>query len=219
MGYGTEFMVCRQAGGLYTLILNRMEILEKIFGSAAKARLMRSFVYNPETVFAVESLSKKIKARPNIVKKEIHILEKADLLRRRITKNSQGRKVTGWIVNSNFQYLEAFREFLLKVSPLTEDALARKLGMAGRVKLVVISGIFINEEQSRVDMLLVSDKPDEKKLKKILSEIESEFGREVTFAMLSSQDFTYRLGMGDKLIRDIFDFPHKVVLNKIGLEE
>jgi acylphosphatase len=196
-----------------------MEILEKIFGSATKARLMRTFVYNPETVFSLESLSKKIKARPNIIKKEINILDKADLIRRRVTKNSKGRKVTGWVLNPNFEYLEAFREFLLKVSPLTEDALARKLGLAGRVKLVVISGIFINEEQSRVDMLLVSDKPDEKRLKKILSEIESEFGREVTFVLLSSQDFTYRLGMGDKLIRDIFDFPHKVVLNKIGLEE
>ncbi len=196
-----------------------MEILEKIFGSATKARLMRSFVYNPETVFPVDSLSKKIKARPNIVKKEINILEKADLVKKRLTKNEKGRKVTGWIANPNFKYLDPLREFLLKVSPLTEESIARKLNMAGRVKLVVISGIFINEEQSRVDMLLVSDKPDEKKLKKILMEIESEFGREVSFALLSSQDFTYRLGMGDKLIRDIFDFPHKVVLNKIGLVE
>lgn len=196
-----------------------MEILEKIFGSATKARLMRSFVYNPDTVFDINALAKKIKARSGGIKKEINILEKAGLVKRRATRNERGRTVNGATLNSNFKYLSPLRDFLLRVSPLTEETLARKLSLAGRVKLVVIAGIFINEENSRVDMLIVSDKPDEKKLKKILGEIESEFGREVSFALMSAEDFTYRLGMGDKLVRDVFDFSHKVVLNKIGLTE
>lgn len=196
-----------------------MEILEKIFGSATKARLMRSFVYNPDTVFDINFLAKKIKARAGGIKKEINLLEKAGLIKRRATKNENGRTVNGATLNQNFKYLDALREFLLKVSPLTDEVLARKLSLAGRVKLVVVAGIFINEENSRIDMLIVSDKPDEKKLRKILSEIESEFAREVSYALMSSDDFTYRSGMGDKLIRDVFDFSHKVVLNKIGLTE
>lgn len=196
-----------------------MEILEKIFGSATKARLMRSFVFNPDTIFDINSLAKKIKARANGIKKEINLLEKAGLIKRRATKNENGRSVNGATLNQNFKYLEALREFLLKVSPLTDDTLARKLSLAGRVKLAVVAGIFINEENSRLDMLVVSDRPDEKKLKKILTEVESEFGREVSYSLMSAEDFTYRLSMGDKLIRDVFDFPHKVVINKIGLVE
>lgn len=196
-----------------------MEILEKIFGSSTKARLMRSFIFNPTTVFDITLLSKKIKARVPAIRKEINILEKAGLVKRRVTKNEKGRTVNGAVLNTNFKYLNPLRDFLLEVSPLSEEAVARKLAFAGRVKLVVVAGIFINEENSRVDMLLVSDKPDEKKLRRILSEIESEFGRELSYALMSSEDFTYRLGMGDKLIRDVFDFNHKVVLNKIGLSE
>lgn len=196
-----------------------MEILEKIFGSATKARLMRSFVYNPDMVFDVPALAKKIKARLPIIKKEINILEKSGLVKRKATKNEKGRTVNGATLNTNFKYLDPLRDFLLRVSPLTEERIARKLSLAGRVKLVVVAGVFINEENSRVDMLIVSDKPDEKKLKKILTEIESEFGREVSYALMSAEDFTYRLGMRDKLVRDIFDFNHKVVLNKIGLAE
>lgn len=196
-----------------------MEILEKIFGSSTKARLMRSFVFNPDRVFDINSLAKKIKARAGGIKKEVNLLEKAGLVKRRSTKNENGRMVNGATLNQNFKYLDALREFLLKVSPLTEENLARKLSLAGRVKLVVVAGIFINEENSRLDMLVVSDRPDEKKLKKILNEIESEFGREVSYSLMSAEDFTYRLGMGDKLIRDVFDFSHKVVLNKIGLSE
>ncbi|MES2223721.1 MAG: hypothetical protein V4469_02175 [Patescibacteria group bacterium] len=196
-----------------------MDILEKIFGSATKARLMRSFVYNPDTVFDINFLAKKIKARAGGIKKEINLLEKAGLIKRRVTKNENGRSVNGATLNQNFKYLEALREFLLKVSPLTDEVLARKLSLAGKVRLVIVAGIFINEENSRLDMLIVSDKPDEKKLKKILTEIESEFAREISYSLMSAEDFKYRLAMGDKLVRDVLDFSHKVVLNKIGLTE
>lgn len=196
-----------------------MEVLEKIFGSSIKARLMRSFVYNPGTVFDVNFLAKKIKARAGGVKKEINTLEKAGLIRRRPTKNENGRTVNGATLNLNFKFLDPLREFLLKVSPLTDEVLVRKLSLAGRVKLVVVAGIFINEENSRLDMLIVSERPDEKKLKKILSEIESEFAREISYSLMSVEDFKYRLGMGDKLVRDVFDFAHNVIINKIGLTE
>ena len=61
---------------------------------------------------------------------------------------------------------EPLRDFLLKVSPLSEEALVKRLSLAGRVKMIVVSGIFINEDESRADLLLVSDRPDEKRLKK-----------------------------------------------------
>lgn len=196
-----------------------MEILEKIFGSATKAKLMRTFVYNPNVVFEAHGLAKKIKTRVENVKREVNVLQKAGLIKRRPTKNDSGRTVLGAVLNPNFRYLDALRDFLLQVSPLSEEGLVRKLSFAGRVKMIAVSGIFINEDESRVDLLLVSDRPDEKKLKKILAEMESEFGREVSYALLSTEDFRYRLGMGDKLVRDVFDFPHKVILNKIGLSE
>jgi DNA-binding MarR family transcriptional regulator len=196
-----------------------MEILEKIFGSATKAKLMRIFVYNPNTVYEAHNLAKKIKTRVENVKREINVLEKSGLIRRRPTKNEDNRTVLGAVLNPHFKYLEPLRDFLLKVSPLSEEALVKRLSLAGRVKMIVVSGIFINEDESRADLLLVSDRPDEKRLKKILSEMEAEFGREVSYALLSTEDFTYRMGMGDKLIRDVFDFPHRVILNKIGLSE
>ncbi|MFA6050245.1 MAG: hypothetical protein WC761_03555 [Candidatus Paceibacterota bacterium] len=196
-----------------------MDTVEKMFGSPIKARLMRAFVYTPNTVLGVDVLAKQVKSRPAAVKKEMKSLRDMKLISERMTKNAKGRKVKGFILNQNFPFLEALREFLFKVSPLTENSIAKKLGTAGKAKLIVISGMFLNNEDARADMLVVSDTADEKKLQKAISEISTEFGRDVSFAVLSSADFTYRMGMGDKLVRDIFDFPHKVILNKIGLEE
>lgn len=196
-----------------------MDTLEKMFGSPVKARLMRAFVYNPDTIFDIDTLSKQIKSKSDAVKKELRALKDMRLVNQKTTRNTRGRKVNGVVLNQNFAYLEPLRDFLLKVSPISENTIAKKLGGAGKAKLVVISGMFLNNDDARADMLVVSDKPDEKKIQKAIADISSEFGRELSFALLSSQDFTYRMGMGDKLVRDIFDFPHKVILNKIGLTE
>ncbi len=193
-----------------------MDTLEKMFGSSTKARLMRAFVYNPTTAYDTETLAKQTKSKQDAVKRELRVLKDMKLVSPRQAKNKKGRKVSGFILNQNFTYLQPLREFLLQVSPLSDDSIAKKMGSAGKAKLVVISGMFLNNTDSRADMLVVSDRPDERKIAKAISDISSEFGRDVSFALLSTTDFSYRMSMGDKLVRDIFDFPHKVILNKIG---
>jgi hypothetical protein len=47
--------------------------------------------------------------------------------------------------------------------------------------------------------------------------IESELGRELNYAVFSTEDFNERLYSGDRFVRDILDFPHECVVNKIGL--
>ncbi|HEY4512848.1 MAG TPA: hypothetical protein VJH63_04355 [Candidatus Paceibacterota bacterium] len=194
-----------------------METLEQIFGSPTKARLLRAFIYNPNIIFDVKNIAKKIKSALPVVKKEIKILQKINLIKKRNTRDEKGRKISGYVADQNFKYINALHEFLLKVSPLTEDAIAKKLGDAGKAKLVVVSGMFLNDDNSRADMLIVSEKANEKRIAKTVADIGVEFGRDVSYALFTRDDFSYRLGMGDKLLRDIFDFPHKVILDKIGI--
>ena len=42
--------------------------------------------------------------------------------------------------------------------------------------------------------------------------LEAEIGAELTYATFETKEFIYRLNMYDKLVRDILDFPHEVVL-------
>ena len=36
------------------------------------------------------------------------------------------------------------------------------------------------------------------------------------YALLTSEELTYRLNMNDKLVRDVLDYPHKVVLDRLN---
>ena len=196
-----------------------MEILEKIFGSLSKVKIMKLFIFNPSVYFDGKIISKKTKVRAEQVKKDITLLEKMGLIKKREVKNESGRKVNGWTLNVSFVHLDPLREFLLRVSPFTDEEVVKRLSRSGRLKLVVISGVFIDNWEARVDILAVGDRLKKNLLEKTLREIESELGKEIRYSVLDSGDFTYRLGVGDKLIRDIFDYPHKIIFNKIGLVE
>ena len=46
---------------------------------------------------------------------------------------------------------------------------------------------------------------------------ESEIGRELRYAMLAASDFGYRLNMNDKLVRDVMDYPHRIVFDRLNI--
>ena len=53
-------------------------------------------------------------------------------------------------------------------------------------------------------------------LSSVIKSIEAELGKELTYAYFETQDYQYRLSMYDKLIRDVLDYPHQVLLDKIS---
>ena len=48
--------------------------------------------------------------------------------------------------------------------------------------------------------------------------LEAELGRELRFAAFTTEDFKYRVGVYDRLVRDVLDFPNRILLDKIGLK-
>jgi hypothetical protein len=109
------------------------------------------------------------------------------------------------------------KNFILSTVPLSKDQLLKKLQKAGRLKLVILAGIFGEEDSSRVDILAVGDGLKRGILERAIKDIEAEVGKELTYAAFNTQDFLYRLGMYDKFIRDILDYPHEKIINKLGL--
>ena len=121
-------------------------------------------------------------------------------------------------MNSSYIYLPAIDSFLVDATPLTDKEIIKKVSRAGSIKLVLISGVFIHDKDSRVDILVVGDNLKDGRLASAIASIEAELGREVRYSAFETDDFKYRMGVYDKLIRDILDYPHKLILDKIGIE-
>ncbi|MCI0532935.1 hypothetical protein L0Y49_01805, partial [bacterium] len=93
----------------------------------------------------------------------------------------------------------------------------RRFRNIGKVQLVVITGIFIKNEESRVDILIVGDGLKKQSIESVLRTMEAELGKEIRYALLETKEFSYRMNVYDKFIRDILDYPHRKIINKLGI--
>lgn len=122
-----------------------------------------------------------------------------------------------YFVNKDFQFFPELRLLALKAAPANRTYLLRRLNLLGGVKLAIIAGIFINSEKSRADLLLVGDKMKKVSLNNFFSWLESEIGKELNYVVLSTEEFKYRLDMYDRFVRDILEFPHEKLINKLHI--
>lgn len=190
-----------------------MDYLEKIFGGAPRVKLMRLFLFNETTAFLPNEVFARTKIEATRARKELAFLLKAGMVKK--ATRSNGKIV--WSINEKFPYLVEFQRLLLQTSLITPQSIIKKLSKIGKLKLVVLSGLFKEQADSRLDILIVADNAKKASTDSIMSNIEAEVGKEIRFAVLNSTDLKYRLGVGDRLVRDVLDYPHEVVLDKLNL--
>ena len=84
------------------------------------------------------------------------------------------------------------------------------------MRLLVATGIFLKNFDSRVDLLIVAEALKRRRLEGAIRRIEAEVGREIRYVHFTTADFRYRFSLQDKLIRDIFDCPHRVLIDRLS---
>jgi len=204
-----------------------MDILGKLFSSTALVKIMRLFLLNPDTPFENNDIMEKSKVTRSSLRTEMSILQSIKFVKKKTfykeipkkTKNGKPKKkkVSGWCLNHGFEYLAPLKVLLVNTASVDHKDIVNKFKNTGKIKLIVLSGIFIKESTGHVDMLVVGDNIKKNALERVLRSIESEIGKELVYAAIDTKEFNYRLNMYDKFIRDIFDYPHTKVIDKIGV--
>jgi len=193
---------------------------------------MRLFLLNPQEFYEKRDICNRAKISSDTALKELRILKNIGLVKKKVfyKENPKGKitksgtpakkKLSGWILNPGFVFLSELQDFLIKTLSLSDRDIIKRLRPAiGKLKLVVVAGVFIKNWESRVDILIVGDKIKEKQLASILKSMEAEIGREIRYAVFNTEDFKYRLTVCDKLIRDIFDYSHRVILDQLDIQK
>jgi hypothetical protein len=206
-----------------------MDTLTAIFGSVAKVKVLRLFLFNESAAYVLKEVADKTKCPAAVVRKELLLLEKAEILKsKHITKEvsiQKGKKTIvkklegqGYILNSKYPYLDPLKNLLTITSLRVDESLAKRFTNAGKIKLFIVAGVFTQNWDSRVDLLLVGDDLNLAKIESVIKTIESEIGKEIAYSAFETQDFEYRFGIHDRLVRDILDYPHVTLLDRLGIE-
>lgn len=207
-----------------------MEILGKLFGSVLRVKLLRTFLFNQSVAYDGATLAKRTQTKLADVKKEISLLMKISFLKekvyvkefekkvkhgKKIVSEYAKKKVVGFTVNPNFEYSETLKKVLLDFQFLDRNAIADRFKRVGRVKFFAVSGVFLNNKESRVDILIVGDNLNRSLVEIEIRKLEAEIGKDLIYALFETQDFLYRVQMYDKFVRDILDFEHVRLIEKM----
>ncbi|MDD5152985.1 MAG: hypothetical protein PHS95_03315 [Candidatus Pacebacteria bacterium] len=205
-----------------------MDTLGILFGSSARVKILRLFLLNPLEVFDVNTVAQRSKVKLDEARREINLLKKAGFLgdksffkaipaRDGSKKESSKKRTNGVELKSDFPLLYQLKNLVVSETPLNRNEIASRFRGAGKIKFLAISGIFIDEPNARVDVLIVGDNLKKRLIENALHSIEAEIGKEISYGALETSDFLYRVSVYDKFVRDVLDYKHDRVIDKLGV--
>ncbi|MDP1707342.1 MAG: hypothetical protein Q8L30_02205 [bacterium] len=189
-----------------------MEHLSRLFGSPARLKTLRLFVFNRDVSITLSEIAARTKLSNDAVRRELTDLIASGLVRKK-GKNSP----VCYQTNQRFEHLEALDTFIRSTTNVRPHIMIAALRRVGSIRLVALSGFFTGVLESQVDLLIVGDRLEERILANAVRSLEAELGREIRYASFTTENFRYRFGVYDRLLRDIFDYPHRLLIDKIGL--
>lgn len=187
-----------------------LALFDTLFGSKARARIIRFFLLNPGVEFGTSEVSEKTLISRGDTSRELVRLTKMKLVTERSRK---GKKC--FIVNEDFPFYTELKSLVSKLNVHAQSQVFRKLKIIGEVKLILISGLFLNYPKSKVDMVLVVNNVNRTKLKHAVAHLEAEVGKEIRFVLMSSEELHYRLNMLDRFFIEFLEAPYEEVTNKV----
>lgn len=203
--------------------------LEKLFGSSARVKIIRLFLQNPNDLFNPKEISRRLKINKNLLRREIFLLEKIGFIRHKavsinaVIKLKNGKlknrkkKIQGIGLDEMFPLLASLKNLFLDTPVFNKEKLVQSLKNSGNIKLIILSGIFLQKDTSGADLLLVGDGLNRARAENALKKAEAEIGREIVFAVFDTKEFLYRFSMYDRFLRDILDYPHEKIMDKLGI--
>lgn len=197
-----------------------MEILGKLFGSEARVRVLRLFFLSPDTGFDTRDVAIKTKTKSTLVRKELSLLFSIGVIKRHGFYKEVGgkkKKIIGWSFDKTFHHRGELKDLLVSTDLVKKNEILSRFKHAGNVKLLIIAGIFIKSDSSRIDIFIVGDKLKRGVIDNIIRSLEAEAGKELRYSVLDTAEFRYRLDVYDKFVRDILDYPNEVVVDKLGV--
>ena len=189
-------------------------MIDALFGSKTRVKLLHLFLNNPGKSFYVREITRLIDEQINSVRRELSNMMEVGIVTSETTDNK-----LYYEVNQRYEHYVPLRAIFAdqhveavapQEGPVTgwHDTLRQIPGL----RLLIVAGVLVKGSTSSVDLLLVGDIAAPK-LKKMIKEIEKSEGRELNYSVLSYDEFYYRLSVRDKFITEILNGKYTVLVD------
>ena len=217
-------------------------MLSKLFGSTARIKILKLFLLHPNEKYYIRQLARDLSSQLNSVRRELDNLETFGILTSNLVDiNNKGEELTSveeflsyskkeknknnnygksdkkyYQVNTSFILYEEIRALIVKAQLLYEKDFVEKLQIAGKLKLLVLTGLFVNDCNAQIDLLIVG-RLNKGKLIKQINNLEKELGQEVNFTAMDLKEFKYRRDITDVFLYEILEGKKLVVIDELSV--
>lgn len=192
-------------------------MVEQLFGSKTRVKLLQLFYGNPNRSFYVREITRKIDEQINSVRRELSNLLSIGI----ITSDTTNNRLY-YEVNQKFEFYEPLLA-IFGGSKVTSAVKGTKKSVAiaaspdlkglGNVDLALYTGQFTRDESTGVDLLLVGS-ISPAKAQKFVTDLEAREGKEIRYTIFSLDDFKYREQIKDRFITMIKDAKKQILVDK-----
>lgn len=200
-------------------------MLAKLFGSVARVKILKLFLLNSDASYYIRQVSRHLGLQPNAVRRELENLEGMGLLSSHQGEESDeaadddkpGKNDRKYFqANKSFVLFNEIKDLIIKGQILCEKDFTDKLRKLGTIKLLILSGLFVNDKQAPVDMLIVGNF-NKDKVAKLVKNLEDELVNEVNYSLLSEEEFAYRRQVTDVFLYSVLEGKNIVVIDEEAL--
>ncbi len=178
-------------------------MLERLFTSKTRVKLLTLFVMNPEKDLYIREIARHTQENINAVRRELSNLEEIGLL-----QSTRRGNTKQYILNKEMPIYPEIASMVLKTEGITQ-ILKDHLPEIGPIQTAFIYGSFAQNKaglDSDIDLFLIGS-PDEKKLIALLSKLEKRVSREINYVLYDSTEFHNRIKRKDPFISNVLKEP------------
>jgi hypothetical protein len=189
-------------------------MIEQLFGSKTRVKLLQLFYSNPNRSFYVREITRKIDEQINSVRREL-----ANLLSIGIISSETTNNRLYYEVNQQYEFYPPLEQIFgggvtaAPGAPARENQATGGIKSIGNVDLALYTGQFTRDETSGIDVLIVGD-VNSTKLTNYIAELEKQEGKELRFTVMAPQEFQYRRQVNDRFLSQVLNAKNQVLIDK-----
>ena len=189
-------------------------MVDSLFGSKTRVKLLHLFLNNPEKSFYVREITRMIDEQINSVRRELANMVSVGIVQQDAIDNK-----LYYSINEDYPYIKPLAAIFSdkntegSMSAASSVSWKDSLGRMRGLILAIISGKLVVGSSSAVDLLLVGDDMSAVTIKNLVKKIEKDRKIEINYAVISYDDFYYRMSVKDRFIMDIVRNKHSVLVD------
>lgn len=185
-------------------------MLEKLFGSRTRVKLLRLFFLNAEQEFFVREITRRVGERINSVRRELKNLEDLGLV-----QPIQKDRKKFFRVNADSVLYPELRALILKTRVSLEKRLITSVEEVGKVKYMVLTGVFTGVKNVPTDLLIVGQ-VNRQKLDKLIQRFEEDVNTTLNYTVMTAKEYQLRRDITDKFLYDILENKKIIAIDRLN---